>query len=418
MIAAPRTPFYQPYGIRWDDVKDLGHVQNERLPSGETRHRIVIHVNGRRIRISRQLHKNGIEVPFSRREDAEFVLSGIRTLVAQGLTVEHAIAQYRPMECPEDLVENRMAEYLEHFRELVEQGKRSPTTLGEIERYAQPDGHFSYWYGQSAWELTYGDIEDWHKWLGRRQNRSNRTKRKTLSPKTQKNVSDAFRAFLRRLKRRGQIDNVPEFPSIETQEYAARRITMEAQARILEAIPWERRGLFLAAATEALRAGELRPLNLDDYRDGQLRITKTTQGHGTEARIEAVTKNRSGEWRELWNPELMRWIEWRLEQATPTARLAGEVALFPNPTATPANRAKRWTHETITDEWKRACAKVGEDVPFQEGTRHSILTVLGSELPERMLQAFSRHRDAKSLDHYAKPRATRAAIRKATNKDR
>jgi hypothetical protein len=42
------------------------------------------------------------------------------------------------------------------------------------------------------------------------------------------------------------------------------------------------------------------------------------------------------------------------------------------------------------------------------------LTVLAGELPERMLQAFSRHRDAKSLGHYTKPRATKATIRKIT----
>jgi hypothetical protein len=31
-----------------------------------------------------------------------------------------------------------------------------------------------------------------------------------------------------------------------------------------------------------------------------------------------------------------------------------------------------------------------------------------------MLQAFSRHRDAKSLGHYAKPRATKAVLRRIT----
>ena len=39
--------------------------------------------------------------------------------------------------------------------------------------------------------------------------------------------------------------------------------------------------------------------------------------------------------------------------------------------------------------------KVGVDISLQEGTRHSILTILGEALPERMLRAFSRHRDGR-----------------------
>ena len=97
MGAPPQTPFYQPYGIRWDDVKNLGRVQAERLPSGAARYRIVFHIKGRRVTVSRQTHENGVEVPFPTREAAEFVLQGIRSLVAQGMTVERAIAQYRPI---------------------------------------------------------------------------------------------------------------------------------------------------------------------------------------------------------------------------------------------------------------------------------------------------------------------------------
>ena len=89
--------------------------------------------------------------------------------------------------------------------------------------------------------------------------------------------------------------------------------------------------------------------------------------------------------------------------------------LFWNPRAN--NKMKTWTPAPLWEEWRRACSRVGEDVPFQEGTRHSILTALGQELPERMLQAFSRHKSPRSLDHYVKPRVTRAAILKATRKE-
>jgi hypothetical protein len=54
-----------------------------------------------------------------------------------------------------------------------------------------------------------------------------------------------------------------------------------------------------------------------------------------------------------------------------------------------------------------------EYIPLQQGTRHSILTMLGQELPERVLRDFSRHRDSRSLDRYSKPRATRGLIGRA-----
>jgi integrase len=389
-------------------VRDIGRIEADRHRSGNARFRVVIESKGTVYRISRKQIAPGLDASFKTHAAASDVLDGIRHLLAKGYSIPRAISQFLPTYSPEDLVENRLSEYLAYFHKLVAQGKRSTTTLGEVERYAQPGGHFSYWTGTNAREITFGQIEDWHVWLGERPNRSNRNRRARLSLKTQKNVSDAFRAFLRRLKRRSEIEAIPEFPAIEVPDYAPRIITLAQQVKILEAIPWERRGFFLGAATEALRVSELRALDLSDYRDGRLRVARTIQGHGTTARVADVTKNRSAEWREIWSPALIEWVGWRVEQATPEDRLRGEIALFPNPTA--KNVAKRWTHETATAQWRKACRSVGEDVPLQEGTRHSILTVLASELPERMLQAFSRHRDAKSLSHYTKPRATRASI--------
>jgi len=406
MSAAAQILFnsaHLPYGVGWAAVRKLGSIASELRPGGTVRYRVVIKHRGKTYRIDRWEVADGVFVPFSSRQDAEFVLEGIRTLVAaQRVSIPRAISKFLPTFTPEDLIENRMAEYIDHFQGLVDGGKRSPSTLREIVRYAAPGGHFSYWSGTSVRGLTFGHIEDWHRWLGGR----------GIGLKTQKNVSDSFRAFLRRLKRRGEVEGVPEFPPIEVPEHAPTIITLEQQQKILNAIPWERRGLFLCAAKEALRLGELRALDLGDYSEGKLRVTKTIQDKGRKERIVPVTKNRSAETRELWSRELIEWLDWRVEQATPEARLRGEVALFPNPTA--RNPAKRWGDHAAREEWNRACDEVWIYVSLQDGTRHCILTVLAHVLPERMLQAFSRHRDAKSLDHYAKPRVTKAAIRRIT----
>ena len=73
--------------------------------------------------------------------------------------------------------------------------------------------------------------------------------------------------------------------------------------------------------------------------------------------------------------------------------------------------AKRWTPDALERQWHRAREGAGiAYISFQEGTRHTILTALGAQMPERMLRAFSRHRDARSLDRYSQPRPSAKAM--------
>jgi integrase len=133
---------------------------------------------------------------------------------------------------------------------------------------------------------------------------------------------------------------------------------------------------------------------------------------GLWARVVPFTKNRSVRVKEIWSEDLIAWLDWRVAQSTPERQLRGEVALFPNPTA--RNVSKRWGITAAEREWERACDAVGIRVSLQEGTRHCILTKLGTEMPQMVLQAFSGHRDAKSLEHYSKPKATKATLRRIT----
>jgi len=391
----------------WDAVGDLGTILPKRLPSGTTRWWIDFgRRGGRRARLySVPSPVDGRPIAFANEEMAQQVLDAIRAEVRNGRTLDQVLASYRGRPAPEDLIESRLDEYLRHWEARAASGQRSTNTLREIRRYAGPAGHFCYWRGRTVRGLSYADLEDWHLWLSERVNPQTG---KPISTKTQRNVSNAFKTFLRWLRRRGEIEDVPEFPAIKSEEYAPRILTLEQQNAVLAAIPWERRGAFLVAATEALRMSEVRALDLNDHEHGKLRVAKAVQGPRVGAPIRS-TKNRSAQWRELWSPELREWIEWRLEQATAESRLRGEVALFWNPSA--RNAAKRWTPDAVERQWNRACKEaIGFVLPFQQGTRHTTLTALGQELPERVLREFSRHRDPRSLDHYSKPRATPEAI--------
>lgn len=396
-------------------MRELGRVIEARV-----RDRVTWRIDfgwkeGHRIRINTDRSPvTGRPRRFENRQHAETVLAEIRGAVLAGEPLDRVLDRLRGRVPAADMIATRLAAYVKDFARAVEQGRRSPNSLRELARYAREGGHFSWWSGRPVQDITTPNLREWLLWLGDRviQGRGKR-KGKRLSPKAQKNVVDLFRAFVRRLADDGVIAKAPKFPLIHVPEVQIQTIDIAEQDKVLDAITWERRGAFLACAREALRPSEVRAMDLDDFDPvkGTLRVDKTIQGARLDSRV-AHTKNRTSRVKEIWDQQLREWLAWRLAQATPAARLRGEIALFTNPTA--RNVEKRWTVSGLEREWKRACARAGVGyLPLQQGTRHSILTRLGQELPERVLRDFSRHRDARSLDRYSKPRATRGAVVRA-----
>jgi len=395
----------------WADVRDVGRVLEERI-GGRVRWRLDFGWKDyRRIRVNADRSPvTGRPRTFESREHAETVLSEIRAAVLAGQPLDRILDRMRGRTPAGDLIETRLAAYVRDFERSVEQGRRSPNSMHELARYAREGGHFSWWTGRSVHEISTATLREWLLWLG---DRVVQRTGKRLSMKAQKNVLDLFRPFVRRLADDGLIPRVPKFPSIQVPEVEVQVIDPETQDRVLQAIAWERRGGFLALAREALRPSEVRAADLADFdpAKGTLRVDKTIQGPRIDSRV-AHTKNRTARVKEVWDQQLREWLDWRLAQATPERRLRGETALFPNPTARHA--AKRWSLSGLEREWRRACVRAGvEPIKLQQGTRHSILTTLGQALPERVLRDFSRHRDARSLDRYSKPRATRGALVRA-----
>ena len=83
----------------------------------------------------------------------------------------------------------------------------------------------------------------------------------------------------------------------------------------------------------------------------------------------------------------MAWIQWRLEQANPQARLRGEIALFWNPTA--RNTAKRWTPDALERQWNAACESVGVRVSSEQRGRRkgSFVAVNCAAFPDTLLES-------------------------------
>ena len=389
-------------------MADIGRIWREELPNGRIRFRLDFGRHRRKRLVVG--HWKGLR--FDSEASARRALDLYRAdFVQSGKPLHEAVVEWNGISLESERIGTRIESHVEHFRGLVAAGKRSPTTLRELERYSKTEGHIgAFWGNVSIMGLTYGQIEDWHTWLAGRCKigKNGQPTGEAISLKSQKNVSDAFRAFLRWSKRRDPSVTVPDFPSITVPRYVPKIVDVDQTWAVVDAIPWERRGFFLAAASEGLRLSEIRPIRITDFGEpNRLRITRAKQGARLDAPEPEITKNNAGEVRTLWHPELVEWIRWRLERVTDEERLAG-AALFWNPTA--RNARKQWTPDPAEREWRRACTQVGVDVPFQQGTRHAILTKLGETLPDHALRAFSRHKDVKSVQHYAKPRPRKGAI--------
>jgi integrase len=361
-------------------ARDLGRI----YPRGGS-WQVVVCEGGERFRIGRA-PIGGHWQPLKSRELAEMVLGSIRSEIARGASVEQAVAPFLSRPTHATLVSTKLAAWITRERERCAAGDISPTTLREYERYVR--GEFTYWVGVHVFAIRYAALEDWRSAIAKR----------GLSAKSAQNILGAFRVFLRWLHRRGDLRSVPDFPSIPRSEYAPTIITREAQDAVLDAIPWELRGVFLAMA-HTLRPGEARAVELRDYRDGDLIVRRAVKGRRPDSESR-LAKERN--WRIVGCDERLRaWIEWRLAQVGPAARLQGTGRLFVNPLGRRAGDL--WGHDALAHLWRSACRRVSVAVPLYEGTKHSTSTDLlrrGESM--ETVRKFLGHRDARSTERYAR----------------
>ena len=318
----------------------------------------------------------------SDKDTARRLLEQIRSKVAEDRSLEEVLAQYLPNEAKPNLVSVRVEKWLDVKRREVEAGDRSPTYLRELKRYARNGGHFSWWNGRTIYEIDYAALEDWSLWLADR----------NIGPKTRRNVMGGFHSFMSWLRRRGAIKEVPEVPWPKAPEHQPRILSPEAQDALLEAIPAERRGIFLAMALMGLRPGEARALDAADYREGCLFVDKAVKGPRRDSPIRGT---KSGKGKRLPVPEVLE--EWIPEWVPPDARLQ-RAPLFVNP-----SHGERWTPSSIRRTWEAACREVGiEGISVYEGCKHSFATeAIARGVPERHLQTYLGHADVRSTRRYA-----------------
>ena len=381
-------------------ARDLGSIE-ERRSKGATSYRIEVNHAGRRYRITGIPVGRSHWLPFRTREAAQDVLQALRSEVGKAKppdldrAVERAVSHYLRVPTPENEVLARMGTFLARERGRMEAGDVSPRTVRELERMLLPGGLFAYWNGWHVFAITYGALEDWRAWLAHTGRESEQGPR---SGKTIQNTMAELRRCLRWLHRRGDLDSVPDFPRVPTDRKAPAVLRIEEQQRVLAAIPWRDRGLFLAMA-HSLRPGEARAMDLFHWNEPDMLVQTAIKGPEATAPIRSA-KERN--WRIVAaDEELVAWVCWRLEQATRAERLQRRgVALFPNWRA--RTEGQRWSHWALWSAWRLASTRAGvRRVPVYAATKHTMATELVRRgVDAKTLQRFLGHADARSTDAY------------------
>lgn len=322
-------------------------------------------------------------VPIESRRQAERILRRIRSRLAEGADLAAVLAEFSGTGSRPSGVSTWLDRWLDHQQVQAEHGQISPTYLAALRSYARAGGPFDFWRGRPLQDLRKSILAEWRDQLLR-----------TRSPKYVQNILGGFRSFVRWLTEDVEVlkHHVP-FPSVRLgAEYVPNIIGPDVQAAVLDAIPYEERGAFLALSL-GLRPGDVRALNVADYRDGWLTLRKATQGQAASAPTGPTKTRRSR--RVPVGEELAEWLAWRLRGESDLS-----APLFRHPRA--RNPERRWSGNELRKTWRAAADEVGVRVGLYEGLKHSTATALLAEgVPEHVLQKLLGHRERKSTRRYA-----------------
>lgn len=343
---------------RWEAVSNLGKVSEYRA-KGHTYFRIRIKVAG----VVRDIYRH-MGMSFSNRAHAEQVLEHIRFKLSQAVDPLAAIAEFLPRKSKPNLVLPLILQYAEDQKLRAELGEISDNTVRGLYRWIPRQGgrvkphqkpaHLEWWRGKSIHEVKPHHVDDFRRHM----------QKEGLGTESIRSVLESLRSFFAWCRDRELIETIPKVKLPVRIRKRRALLTANQQRRVLEAIPWDRRGIFLLMAL-GVRPGSARAVLVEDVQGGFILVRRAVQGHNTDSKV-GPTKGK----RESWVPltkELARWIR---DQAG--ARLPG-ARLFWNPG--PQAKGQPWNHASLWLQWKAGCAAAGVPyVPLYAGTKHSFAT--------------------------------------------
>jgi integrase len=293
-------------------------------------------------------------------------------------------------EIPEDAVLHRYREeFLPEQRAKHAAEELSKERLGEFEGYLRR-GHLAFWENVQLNDVTGPMLKRWISWL-RQQGK--------LKTGGMRHVVNDFGAFLRYQHSIGSLRILPVIPTIAYTEEDKVVPRMADARRVLDAIPDEIRGLWLAHTLAGLRPAEARRLDVGDYdfETGELAIPpskcKTKRGRCLPIR-EVV-------------PELDGWIVRHRSNAMRGA------PLFRNPGAYKKS-AERWKEHAERNVWLAACDAAGvEYVEPNAAGRHAFAThEINEEATDKLaVRDWLGHTSLATTERYGRVRSSALARR-------
>ena len=347
-------------------ARTFGTVRPEVRKGRATTYYIDCWVYGKRYKL-RSVHLAGGR-PFrfgASKQVAEEMLEAIRSDIRHGVGPRQAIAPYLSRGSLEIAFRTHWGRFVESKRRQAARGQLSSERLGELEGHERR-GQLAPLLDLPLQDVGYAVLEDWRDWL---------FDTTVLKPKTIQHLIKDVGTCLRWLAKRKEIESPPELPPVHVPTYQARIPNGHTRDLILAAIPWEKRGLFLARGYNGLRDKEARRANVQDYdfrshsKTGKPLDQLAVQEKGGGVRYLPV------------DPELSRWVR---EHHEPTDRLRDAEEepqpLFPNPRGLTPD--KRWSKASARRVMLAAmgAAKTGHFRP-NEVLRHGF----GTEAAERLL---------------------------------
>lgn len=256
MSATPQTVFYSDLRrARYarDMAQRFGSVYCDRKASG-TYWVVACWIEGKRYLLRGLQRRSGRLAKFRSEAEARQALEEIRSDLRGGSDPLTAIADFLPLNANKSTVEH-------HYRAFCEAKASDPSVKLSRQRITEFRGHLGRGHldelkALPVQTLSYADLDDWVRALFAR------TK---LGANSIHHVVCDVRTFLRWLARRGVIRSAPEVPVVRVPEYVPDVPGAAVQERVLDAVQWRLRGVFMGRGLLGLRPSEARRANLADY---------------------------------------------------------------------------------------------------------------------------------------------------------
>ena len=310
-------------------------------------------------------------VRIASRDLADGVLKAIRNQVASGVPPLAACAAFMKDQAPELLFRRCYERFVEakerqggHERQIS--AKRLDELHGHLRR-----GHLATIEGVPAHQVGVRDLEALR----------NALFEKGLAPRTVRHVLADVRTCLRWLEDGQEIPRVPRIPAVRVPEHVPCIPGPGDVLHLLDAIPREIRGQWLARSQLGLRPSEAQRANVADWRF-EPETFRTRDG--TEVAVHLLTvRGKGGLVRVLPVPTTWEVAAWIGEHRDPRDALRGDEApLFVNPEADLAKNPNRlWTKASSRRVWLAACRRCDlmlseytPRYPENEAMRHAFAT--------------------------------------------